>query len=659
MSLFFEIAPPELKNILEFILEGKYEYALQLLSDYEGKKDISLQESVLCHLLKTFLFMARGLYNKAVDLAEQTYKESLDLDLNIITIDALLLKADALIEGPREVEKANRLIKRGEELLNSLTEESEINRKKRLQKIVSLKGRSLDPNIVSNGDPDIALEYYEQSLSLAESLGNINRISLALLRIAWIVSMHKGELDLSLSYANRALNYLKDSNSILLISLALLTKATIYSLKGELAQSISIYKQLLTAAKAVDHKAGISTLLNNMADTYRMKGDLEQALEYSEESVNILSETGELMQIAGRHDFLIQILIDKGDLGKAEYYLKQLEKLNKQLNNKKINMIYLLNKALLLKESSRLSSRVKAEEILKKLLQEFDLQLDTKISVLLRLSEILLEELKITGDPDVLTELESNFTQLLEIAEKSRSYWVWGETFLLQAKLALISLKLNDARRLLTQGQKIAEKHDIHLLARKISNEHDELLKQLDMWEKLKESKAPITDRLELSRLNGQMKTMIQRRVIEPPEIEEEEPIVILFISEAGIPLFSQSFAKEWEFQDHLFGGFLTAVNSFSDEMFSNGLDRASFGEYTLFMSSASPFLVCYLFKGQSYSAQSRLNYFLEKIKNDKEIWQSFEKYYHRNQEISIKDIPSLEPLISQIFIEKTIDFNV
>jgi hypothetical protein len=329
------------------------------------------------------------------------------------------------------------------------------------------------------------------------------------------------------------------------------------------------------------------------------------------------------------------------------------------LKNRKINGIYLLNKALLLKESSRLSSRGKAQEILKQLLEDYELQLDTKISVLLRLSEILLEELKITGDPDVLIELESNFNQLLKIAEKSRSYWVWGETFLLQAKLALTSLQLNDARRLLTQGQKIAERHDITLLARKISDEHDELLKHLDMWQKLKESKAPLTDRLELSRLNGQMKTMIQKRIIEPSEMEEEEPIVILFISEAGIPVFSQSFLKEWEFEDHLFGGFLTAVNSFSDEMFSKGLDRASFGEYTLFMSSASPFLVCYLFKGQSYSAQRRLSYFIEKITNDKAIWENFEKFFQLNQEIQLKDIPTLEPLISKIFIEKEIQLNV
>jgi len=59
--------------------------------------------------------------------------------------------------------------------------------------------------------------------------------------------------------------------------------------------------------------------------------------------------------------------------------------------------------------------------------------------------------------------------------EKSNSFWILGETYLLQAKLALISLNLEEARRLLTKGQRIVEKYELNHLAIKISNEHDEV----------------------------------------------------------------------------------------------------------------------------------------------------------------------------------------
>ncbi|MHA2120371.1 MAG: hypothetical protein ACW990_04100, partial [Promethearchaeota archaeon] len=189
-------------------------------------------------------------------------------------------------------------------------------------------------------------------------------------------------------------------------------------------------------------------------------------------------------------------------------------------------------------------------------------------------------------DLEVLEEIEALIAQLLELAENSRSYWIWGETFLLQAKLALISLKFEESRRLMTQGQVIAEKYGLELLAMKISNEHDNLLNQLTIWDNLKESNAPLPKRMELSRLNEQMEGMVKNRAIEHPDISEETPVLLLIVSEGGVPHFSQSFVEDQVVEDHLFGGFFTAINSFINEKFSEGLDRAMFGNYTLLMNS-------------------------------------------------------------------------
>lgn len=145
--------------------------------------------------------------------------------------------------------------------------------------------------------------------------------------------------------------------------------------------------------------------------------------------------------------------------------------------------------------------------------------------------------------------------------------------------------------------------------------------------------------------------TIIRNPVENDPALSEEEPIRLIIVSEGGTPLFSQSFVKDQLFKEHLFGAFLSAVNSFISETFSEGLDLASFGEYTLLMSSISPFFICYIFKGQSYSAQQRIRVFIEKIKCDKEIWQTFEKCYHMSKELQIRDIPAFEILINSLFL--------
>ncbi len=188
----------------------------------------------------------------------------------------------------------------------------------------------------------------------------------------------------------------------------------------------------------------------------------------------------------------------------------------------------------------------------------------------------------------------------------------------------------------------------------KISNEHDELLKQLNIWESLKESKIPFSERIKLTRLNEQMDHMISKRKIEVPQLSDEEPVLLLIVSEGGIPFFSRSFMEDKSFEDHLFGGFFTAINAFINEKFSEGLERASFGDHTLIMNSVSPFLMCYVYKGQSYSAQNRMKSFINEMKSNKELWETFERYHEMNKKINMRDIPSLEPLITKIFIEKS-----
>jgi hypothetical protein len=159
-----------------------------------------------------------------------------------------------------------------------------------------------------------------------------------------------------------------------------------------------------------------------------------------------------------------------------------------------------------------------------------------------------------------------------------------------------------------------------------------------------------MAERMELARLNEQMGQKVRKRELELPDLLDEEPIILLIISEGGSPVFSESFVEERLFEENLFGGFLTAVNSFSDELFSEGLNRANFGEYTIIMDSISPFLVCYLFKGQSYLAQQKLKSFIDNFKKDENIWNTFNKFNQASRVVQLKNVPSLGPLIKKFF---------
>ncbi|MHA2399135.1 MAG: tetratricopeptide repeat protein, partial [Promethearchaeota archaeon] len=467
----YELDHKELVEAWQLAREGKFEAAFQLVNDFEQRRENTPREILLGHLAKCQLLILQGLYRDAIEIAEQTYKSSLELDDKLISVDSLYSMTLALLNS-NNLERVEELIKQAEDLLNITGKDTRFNMAEREGNIYYLKGMYSDPNINPQGDAELALRYYQKCLELGESTDNKERVNAILLRSAWLIGLNLGDLTRAFNYIERSLKIAIETNYRLLIAWSLLCKGTMYQMRGEVIKSIPLFTQSLDIAKELNHPVLISGNLNNLAGGYRMIGEFDRALECSQQSIELFSKGGDLKGVANFHDFLIQILIDKDDIPQARHFLNELEQMKNKLNDKTIDEIYLYDKALLLKESSRISNRGEAEKILKQILKEEPTTLETKQNSLLVLCDLLLSELQMTGDLEVLEEVELIITQLLELAENSHLFWLLGETHLLQAKLALISLDFEESRRLMTKGQEIAEEYGLKLLARKISNEH-------------------------------------------------------------------------------------------------------------------------------------------------------------------------------------------
>ena len=503
---------------------------------------------------------------------------------------------------------------------------------------------------------DRAFILAEQGMRIFNDLNNEFRKALMLTNMGGAY-LQRGEIDRALKTVELGMTIAKESGIKWVIGFCFISMAQIHIFKGDLDRGIMLYEQSLTIFNDLNIKRWVGNILNNLGEAYRQKGELDRALECLEQGLALYDASGNLKRIASYYDYLIQILIERGDLEKAQKFLQRYEQLNTQLKDKHHNLIYQLDKALLLKTSNRARNRAKAEEILNQILEDEDSDFELMLKALTNLCELLITELRMTNDLEVLEEINPLIDRLSDIAEKTGSYSILCESYIFQAKLSLLTFNIKKAQQFLIKSQELAERFGLKLLAIKISEEHDELLKQLTLWENLKDSNSSLKERMEFAQLNDQMENMIRQRVSEQPNLSDEDPVLLLVVSEGGIPIFSQLFVKDQSFEEHLFGGFFTAINSFIKEKFSERLDRATFGEHTLLMSSVSPFFMCYVFKGQSYQAQQRIRYFIDKIQNDEEIWQKFKKFYQLNQEIQLKDIPSLEPLITKIFIDKSVTF--
>jgi tetratricopeptide (TPR) repeat protein len=367
-----------------------------------------------------------------------------------------------------------------------------------------------------------ALEHLEYSLALREETNVKTDLVFSILSIAWIRGVKLGELDSALTFAKRGATFAKECKNIYLTAFSLNVLGAVHSLIGEMDQSIRYYEESLALFTKLDNKHRMAAVLGNLGGIYRLRGEYDRALEYLEQTLELRYERGNLRDISNAYHEIILILFEKNDLEKAEKFLIDFEQINNQLKNKEVDAWYRYSKGLLLKNNARARNRVKAEEIFKSILEEEGIELEITIGALLNICDLLLIELRAVNDLEVLGEIEQYISQLSDFAEKSQSYWILCETHLLQAKLSLITFNIKKAQRFLTQAQQIAERFNLKQLETKIANEKSDLLKKLDLWEKLKEAGAPMAERFELARLDEQISGMVENRSALSSQIKED-----------------------------------------------------------------------------------------------------------------------------------------
>jgi tetratricopeptide (TPR) repeat protein len=640
---------PELKQLTrveEFFDAGKLDDAFQVLTNNVKFKELNTQQKDYFHLIKGLILTYQNKSDELIEFGEQILKEGQDLNDNLKTVDGLFF----IITGLGLAEKfkeALEKIESGKRFISNISKDVFIRRNARMS---ILKGW-INLEMVKI---DVAEKSFNWVINLQNKIGNTFEIVWANLMMARLMIQGKNRLDLAIKFNKEALKLAEEIKfNHYWIALSYLSLGVIHVFRGEIDISLDYNKKSLEIYRRINNNKYIALVLNNIGINYFQMGNFNLSLKAFEESLLYYEPQSIGTEVPLSN--LVEVALESGDNDLAQKYFNRLKNLYIQKKEGLIELIYQFTRALLLKKSSRIRDKAKAEKILKRIIDTKTIWSEIGINAIIHLCDLLLSEYQFTNNNEVFDELNHYLARLLTIAEKTNSYIYFCKTFILKSKLALISWDFKTARRFLNQAQKTAESYGIKRLAMKISYEHDEFIKQLQLWESLKESKAPLTERWELAGLNEQMENMVKKRMIEPPKLSDEEPVLLLIVSEGGVPFFTQSFLEDKSFEDHLLGGFFTAINSFIHEMFSEGFNRAAFGKHTLLMNSLSPFLVFYIYTGQSYSAQNRIKSFIKEIKSHREVWDTFEKFYQANRKIQINDIPPLESLIKEIFIEKTI----
>ncbi|MCG3218256.1 MAG: tetratricopeptide repeat protein [Candidatus Heimdallarchaeota archaeon] len=650
----------EIDEILEKIdhklVIGKYEQALTELSDI-NKEKMTKQQLLTCDVLKGQCLIKVGDLKQALITTESVLNDSKKKKYQVIALDAMLTKSEALWRLGQLDESFDIL-----QIVNQKIQKNKDQDEVKSQKSSMLY--HLGVIYYFKGKFDQALESYLSSLSLAEELALDQDVGQILNNIGAIYHL-QGDLGKALDYYQQSLSIKEKFGNKQELAKSVNNVGVIYYLKGELDLALENYQKSLSLKEELGQKQSIALTLNNIGTVYQFTEKLELALEQYQECLALFEEIGNKMLMAEPTFNLLTVYIDLKDITKARETYASLKEINEYEENKRINLQLRIAEAFILKSSTRSKNRVKAEEILEEIINEPVFDNELTVMAMISLSELLLYELKTSSsEEELLNELKELTQKLLEMGRKQHSYTLIAETYWVQAQLAIVELDIKKAKALLSQAQVIAEERGLEKLARQVSNEHDGLLDQIDNLESLSKRNASINERLEAADLDKIVSKMSKKKDVKLPEQSEEEPVLLLLTSTSGIPAFSKQFLPESELDDILISGFISAINtaltSFMMEAFDNEVtdikekhlpvERIKYKDYTLVMEFNDPLLFCYVFKGESYSAMQKLDKFITNALESSLIWESLQKASTTGDTSFVKGNESIEEWIKEIF---------
>jgi len=317
----------------------------------------------------------------------------------------------------------------------------------------------------------------------------------------------------------------------------LYTKGMLAITRGYLTLCFDTVNEFLTVAENYGIKKHVANAFNQMAIYYWRSGDLDRALEYCDRSIMLIEETcsnkkdlNSLFYRINASSVAMRIAIDKGILELARKYFEHLEKIyelsTEPLLYPIVDLQYKYNKGRILQLSMRARDRAMAEELFEEVIESENGLAFHKIEAFIGLCELLLVELKITGEIDVVNELKPQLEKLTVFALELKSYRYLTEAYILQSKLALLTFDMKAARRFLIQAQRIAENHGFKGVAVEVARLHEDLTGKLDTWERLEKTNAPLSERIELAGIDVHLKGQFRRRIMKLERVEQKEVTV-------------------------------------------------------------------------------------------------------------------------------------
>jgi tetratricopeptide (TPR) repeat protein len=358
------------------------------------------------------------------------------------------------------------------------------------------------------GDPDTALSQFKDALALSEKMGNKRNIGSIQMNIG-LIYQDLGDLENSLVNLEESKTIFEELGNKQFIAQSLTNIGGIHVTKGDLDLGLEYHSQSLVLSKEVDDKESIGVSNVNIGQIHDHMGDYEKAIEYYEEGLEVFTNIDENTDQIGTTLFnIIQASLHLQNVEQAQEYLPRLEEFQTRVSTKLNNQMYLLAKGLILSNSERVVQKAEAQQIFQEIADDKVINQDNTTLAMIELSNLLLQELKISASEEVLSEFRVLIDKLYNISSDISSATVYQYTtrinvLLLRSKMALIDLDVEQAQQLMAEAYELAESKGLSQLSEQISSEQSRLKDEMLKYKQMVDSSASLYERLEQTKIEN------------------------------------------------------------------------------------------------------------------------------------------------------------
>ncbi|MHA2329248.1 MAG: tetratricopeptide repeat protein, partial [Candidatus Hodarchaeales archaeon] len=331
------------------------------------------------------------------------------------------------------------------------------------------------------GSQELALDYFNRSLKVAEELGEQFEIA-RVFRLIGVVYRDVGELETALKYFNRSLDIFQELNHKRGVVSTMIGMGKCAILKGEPMVAIRHHKKALALAEELDENYSIGYARFTLGKNFQMTGDREKALKNMVIALQLFRESKNNYEIAVVLFQLIILTLEMEQIQAANHYLEELKELSGRMGHNVMKFRAKLGEVMIQKHSKDMLEIALSLGTVQELVTEEYIPQDLKRLVLLNACELMSIELKFIEKPESLQNLREYVSKLNEIARQQNSKFLLGHTLILQSKLSLVDLDIEQAFNLLNQATNITKEKGFKSLSNQVVNEQNSLKAEVEKW---------------------------------------------------------------------------------------------------------------------------------------------------------------------------------